>query len=538
LRLSLALLALGALLQETRPAATSPPRLVVVCVVDQMREEYLDRFARGFGEGGFKRLLAQGTRYAACDYPYAGTETGPGHATIATGTLPSTHGIVSNRWFDRAVGKSVYCVSDSGASLLGPKGRVKGAGMSPRNLLVDTLGDRLRKASDASRVFAISQKDRAAIPLGGRLATGVLWFHPPSGQFVTSTFFGSSAPAWLAAFTQAHSLPAPPRVWERLHPDSLYELCGPDETTWERCKEGLSSAFPHSIASWKAANYSPVALEMLTDLALEILDREKLGQQEAPDLLLLSYSATDYVGHAFGPDSHEVFDIFARLDRELARLLARLDATVGAGRYVFALTSDHGVCDVPEVAAARGKKDVGRLDLPSADIKTIETALGEALGKSLSKDQRWIAFVSDSDVYLDAIALRSTGIERQRAAEALRDVLSKEPWVAAAFTLADIRVGDDNPGDEMRTLIRASIDPSRSGDVYFVPRPGWIVTGDTTTHGTPHAYDRRVPLLLMGGGAVTGRVIRVPVTPADLAPTLGEWSGVERQGFEGRILPR
>lgn len=551
----IATLALAAQAAAAIELKAPPPKLVVVCVFDQMRGDFLDRFAPAFGEGGFKRVQREGTRWVSCDYPYAATETGPGHATIATGALPYVHGIVANDWFDRALGKSVYCVEDRDVQIVGSAGMVAGLGMSPRNLVGETLGDSLRRASPASRVFAVSQKDRAAVPLGGRLASGVYWFDRPSGGYVTSTWYPDGAPRWLEEFTKARGCAAQPKAWERALPVSAYEACGDDDAPWERGKgTGLGRTFPHPLDAmpagserfWTGIDHSPRGMTILADLASELLDRHALGRGSATDLLLVSFSSTDFVGHEYGPDSHEVFDVYACADRELARLLAKLDAAVGAGRYVLAVTADHGVGDVPERLTSLGLEG-GRIELGGGSAKRpmgsdrarIEAGLSEAFGKKLPDGERWLAWVTEGEATLDAARLKEHGVAADAAAEALRDVVARQRGIAAAYTRKQLLEGRFADNDRVARALRLSTHGSRSGDVLFALRPFWLASPNAASHGTPNLYDRRVPMLLMGPGVDRGRTVADPVSPTDLAATLAAMLRIlPPPGCEGRVLPR
>ncbi|HKE02054.1 MAG TPA: alkaline phosphatase family protein [Planctomycetota bacterium] len=516
--------------QTPSPARDEPPPLVVVCVFDQMRADYLERFAPVFGDGGIRRLLAEGADFTSCEYPYAGTETGPGHTTIGTGVLPAVHGIVANHFFDREAGRRTYCVEDRDSPLVGAKGEVEGKGRSARWIAADTLGDRLRRESPASRVYAVSWKDRAAIPLGGKLANSVLWFSPEAGGFVSSRAWPSAIPPWLAEFQDAHALARLPSSWDRSLPLEAYARCSPDDSAWEHASSKLGRVFPHPIRSWAAVGRTPVGLRMLTDLAIEIVDREKLGRGPASDLLCVSWSATDYAGHDYGPSSQEALDVYACADRELARFLAKLDSAVGAGRYVVALTSDHGVAEVLE---PRGETTHRIHDVD----KELVPGLSKEIGKELSSDRHWIATVAECDIALDRDTLRASGVELDRAATELRDVLRRHPAVEAAYTASELAGEKPAARGPYVDLFRASMHPGRYGDVFFVLRDGWTIGDDAASHGTPHECDRHVPLLVRGPGVRPGRV-DAPVTPADLAPTLAAWLRLPpRPGEEERRLP-
>lgn len=530
-------------------APASRPRLAVVCVVDQMRGDYLDKFDRAFGGGGFRRLRREGTHFTNCHFPYAETETGPGHTSIGTGRLPRHTGIVANDWYDRALGRSVYCIEDPSVKLIGPNGAAGNAGRSARNLRGETFSDVLRPTPESkSKVFSISVKDRAAIPMGGRHPNGVFWFHPPAGSFVTSTAFAERVPEWLSAFTRSHPLSSMPRLWDRFLPEDAYAPLGLDDQPWEQPGSDMGRVFPHPLfkgakasAHWEAVMRSAASMPLLTDLAIEILNRERLGRGAAVDLLWVSYSATDYCGHDFGPGSHELFDAYARVDREIERLLTALDQAVGKGNYVFALTSDHGACEVPEREIAAGRPG-GRVAIgvdkdgrPTGFLAEIENAFSAAVDRHPSK--RWTAAASQSGLVFSEAALREAGIDLPKACQVMRGVLRAHPVVAAAYTQSEIEARAFEADDAFARAFANGNDRERSDDVHFVLRFGWLATTSASSHGTPHPYDTSVPLLILGGGAA-GTVRPERVTPLDLVPSLAALLDVRApEGCDGTVLP-
>jgi hypothetical protein len=538
--------------RDSRPAAAaeSRPKLVVVCVFDQMRGDYLDRFDAAFGDGGFRRVKREGTHFTNCHYPYAETETGPGHASLASGRLPRHTGITSNEWFDKEQSKIVYCVEDPSVKLLGPGGPVEGTGMSAKNLLGETLSDVVRaESAGLSRVFSISHKDRSAIPMGGHRPNVALWFLPQAGSYGTSSYFAASTPEWLSTFSKSRSLEQMPRTWERALPEQAYAHLGPDSRPWERPRAGMGNVFPHplfvrstALEQWEAVYNAPTWMSTLTDLAFEILGRERLGRGEQTDLLWISYSATDLCGHYFGPGSHELFDAYARADRELERLLTGLDAAMGKGNYVFSLTSDHGVCEVPERELEAGR-DAGRLSLgtdsqgkPAGFLAEIETAFSTRVGKQPRR--RWAKYVTASSFTFSRSELDAAGLDEDDACKALRDVLRQNPRIAAAYTQKEVeRKKDDVKSPFLRAFYNSNFG-ARCGEVFFVLKPGWLATTTPATHGTPHPYDTFVPLLLMGPGVPKGSLDASPVTPLDLTPTLARILGIRApEGCDGSVLP-
>lgn len=531
----------------SRPAR---PKLGVVVVFDQMRGDYLDRFVSYFGEGGFRKVLANGVNATQCLYPYANTETGPGHATIGSGRFPNHHGLVANDWYDRAARRTVYVSEDRSAKLLNPDGETKGLAMSPRSRFGEGLAERVEAATGGkSHTISVSIKDRAAIGMGGA-SDRVMWFHPESGSFVTSTFWAAGLPPWLKDFTATHSLDVLPRRWERALPEAEYAGCDPDDAKWERGPSGMGITFPHPLDArkdplkrWEAVITSPVGMTMLTDLAMEILEREKLGTDDVVDLLWVSYSPTDYVGHTFGPESQEVMDIYIRADRELARLRAKLVEICGEGGFALAISSDHGVCECPDRCTARGG-DAGRLSFavdgkgkPVGDLVDLEEGISLKLGKKPGRGKRWIGYIGDNDMYFDPDTLQILDVKAEEAAVALRDTVRSNPKFVAAWTREEALAGKLPKEDPIAQATMAGFHPDRSGDVLFSRRPGWLASTHVASHGTPHRYDQWVPLLFEGPGVAGGRKIEERTTPADLVPTMAAMLRIEaRPEWDGRSL--
>ncbi len=532
------------------PGGSVAPKLVVVCVFDQMCGDTLEKFAPAFGEDGFRRLLREGTRWTECHYPYAITETGPGHATIGSGRLPVRHGIVANEWFDVTKRRTVYNVEDSDAKLVGAAGEAPGLGMSPRNFEGLGLGDLWQaQGGPGGRVVSVSTKDRSAILMGGRKPTAAYWFCPPAGSFVTSTYYAPRVPGWFAEFGATRTLEALPSTWHRSVPEEIAARFDRDDAPWETGRAGMGSAFPHpldgkesALDRWDAINTSPVSLNMVTDLVLELIDREELGQRDRTDLLFVSWSSTDYVGHWFGQDSVEALEIWAAADADLARLLTHLDRVVGPGRTLVALTSDHGVSEVPERILDRGGSG-GRVHYSvdgdgyaKDDLALVESALSAKLGRRPGRTKRWSAYVTDADFFLDRRELEVQGVALADASTALRDVLRTMPFVESAWTRDELLAGVADPRAKAVAL---SCRADRSGDVLYVLKPGYLTGRIVATHGTPHRWDRWVPLLLAGPGIPRGRRVSEPVSPADLAPTLAARFGIPAAGaaFDGRPLP-
>ncbi len=533
----------------------APPDLVVVISIDQMRVDYLERFAPYFGEGGFNRLVRQGLSFADCHYKHSVTKTGPGHAVMLTGVHANQHGIIANEWLLRAwpALEQVNCVEDRDAPLVGaapqtvrsPGGGLEAkTGRSPRHLLVSTVGDQLKlRYGSAAKVFGVADKDRAAILMTGKLADGAYWTE--EGRVVTSTFYRQELPGYLTAFNAERRVEQLfGREWTRLLDASVYEkVQGPDDAEGEASDFGLARTFPKRIDGgrkeiskdyYEAFDHTPWSNEFVAAIARELITQEKLGQADgAPDLLAVGFSQPDKIGHAYGPDSHEVMDSYVRLDRTLAELLQFLDEKIGAPHYLVVLTADHGVAPLPErvQSGARGMV-AGRVKGAELD-QQVFTALDKQFG-GLAGGERWAAR-DGLGYHLNPAALAQKQLTPMVLETALHDALLKLPAVAAAYTRT--RLTDPAPLDRWGEAMRLSYYPPRSPDVMLVLKPYFIDRANTgTTHGMPYDYDTHVPLVWFGAGVQPG-VRTERVGEDDLAPTLARLLGVPEPPLaQGRIL--
>lgn len=514
---------------EQRPSGTGPA-LVVLVVVDQMRADYAQRYGRHWTQG-LKRLFDRGTVYDDASYPYLNTVTCAGHATLSTGAFPKTHGIIMNQWFDRDTAAIRTCTADRTVATYTYGREGESAGHSAAALRVPTLAERLRAQWPDSRAVTVSLKPRSAIMMAGKGATAVTWYE---GGWQSSTAFGRPH-AEMAPIVARHPLEAlRSAVWTRLLRPSAYQ--GVDDGLGERPEKGRDTQFPHPLTERgadpaKLWEESPFSDDALGDIATSAIRRFKLGQRGAVDFLGVSFSSTDFVGHAFGPESHELQDTLARLDRTIGRLLHTLDREVGRTRYVLALSADHGVVTVPEVARAAGQS-AGRV--PSAKVRaTVEQALAGLV------DGPVVARAEYTQLYVTPAArAKLTATTVAPALAALRAM----PGIAAAVWAGALDEAPPGVAPELLAAIRAGHVPDRSGDIVIVPAPNWIFVlgtsdtdGDATTHGSPYPYDQHVPLVFLGGPFTPGhRTERV--TPADIAPTLAAIAGIPYTGTEGRAL--
>ncbi len=360
------------------PGVRKTPKLVVLISVDQMSPEYFGRFSP-IWSGGLHRLYSRGIVYRNCSLGYAWTETGPGHATMATGCYPSKHGILLNEWHDRRTTERIYCMRDSSAR------PVDGAGglVSPSNLAVTTVGDWLKSVSPLSRVVSLSIKDRSAILMGGKQADAVSWYSARSGKFVSSSYYGDHLPGFVRAFNEKDPLRSVPEAWVRL-PGPCDDRTSPDSMAGEKLWLGSATTFPHPLPEKpRLLPFTPFGDSLVLDLALRAVREMRLGQKDRPDLLCVSLSSTDYIGHYYGPNSVEMCDQLRRLDSYLGDFFASLDASVGMANYTVILTSDHSVRALPEYSTGYGGKPLRRLvdveDVFPA-IRRADSALARRLG--------------------------------------------------------------------------------------------------------------------------------------------------------------
>ncbi len=527
------------------------PRLAVLIVFDQMRGDYLSRWQSLYVEDGFRRLTRDGAWFQNCHYPYAGTATGPGHASIMSGCSPDRHGIVGNNWYDRTEATSVYCATTMRYERVPPpeiepkttekkdakegddaEKKPKGAG-SPLRMLAPTLGDVLKEAtSGQGRVVGLSLKDRSAILPVGRKPDACYW--ADKGIFVTSTYYRERLHPWVEEFNSRRLADQWfGKSWERFRPNIDYtKYSGPDQAPGEGKGSGQGNVFPHPFADDKkpAKRYydsvanSPAGNELLFEFAKTAIKAERLGSDDTPDLLVVSFSSNDLVGHAWGPDSHEVLDITLRSDVMIRDFLNFLDETVGKGRYVVAMTADHGICPLPESRRVQGLSS-GRV-LPVNGVAASEQFLRKAYGEPEVAKTRYLESFSDSSIYLNRRLIESRGLNVPDVAVTLQRFLKSQPYILTAYTRADL--AELAPDDVIGQRVRKSFHHDRSGDLYVIAKPYYLVSSylTGTNHGTPHPYDTHVPLVVYGQEIKPG-VRQDAVTPQAAAAILARALGVK-----------
>ncbi len=507
------------------PAFQTPPKLVVGIVVDQMRTDYIYRYWDNFGEGGFKRLCTNGAFLRDAHFDHVPTETGPGHASVFTGTVPSRHGVVANDMYVRATGKTLYCAAGPDTILGVGIDSVAGR-KSPMNLLATTIADELERRFDGrSRTIGIAFKDRGAILPIGRTGDAAYWFGGGAdGAFGTSTWYMRELPSWVQRFN-GERLAASylGRTWDPLLPRDRYHTPLPDDNPYEIPLTGAATptlpidlkALHKTSGSTGIIAYTPWGNTLTTDFALAAIEAEQLGADKVTDLLALSYSSPDILGHRVGPRAIELEDMYLRLDQDIARLLEELDKRVGPDAYTVFLTADHAALDVPAYLASLK----GSAGYP--DAAAMERGLNAELARRFGPG-KWVRAMINEQVFLNDSLIRTKKLDAERVQRAAADFLLTDPLVAEALTASDLSRFAYTEG--LRRSLQRGFMAHRSGDVLFAYRPGFFegygpAPTKGTTHGSGWNYDTHVPILLFGQGIRPGNVLRRS-SITDIVPTI------------------
>ena len=506
------------------------PKLVVGIVVDQMRYEYLPRFWSKFGDDGFKRLVNEGYSFTNNHFNYFPTYTGPGHAAIYTGTTPSVNGIVGNSWFDRSGKKGMYVVSDTLMQTVGGEGNV--GRMSPVNLLSTTVTDELKQGVTGAKVIAVSVKDRGAVLPAGHLGDGAYWYDDETGRFITRSWYGKQLPGWVQDFNErALAKKYSQKKWQPLYDMDQYNSSNQDNSPYEGTLGGEGKpVFPHAMdSSLSTIKTSPYGNTLVAKIAQAAVEGRSLGDDLATDFLAVSFSSTDYVGHRFGPNSIELADTYARLDRDIAELLSHLDEQVGEGNYLVFLTSDHGAVDVPASLNDRGLPG-GRFDSRMA-FDSLQTHLKNAYG-----DESWIATYRNQQVYLNRELIAQKDVSLQQIQQRAAQFLKRFEGVISTNTAYNFETKAYTKG--LQAMYQRGHNPERSGDIYIQLAPGWLDYPSEvgTSHGSPYNYDTHVPLLFYGWNIPQGSSNAKTVIP-QIAPTISTMLQIEfPNGSDANVL--
>ena len=495
------------------------PKLVVGIVVDQMRYDYIYRFWDDFGNDGFKRLINEGHFFRNAQFGYVPTYTGPGHASIFTGTTPSVHGIIANNWYDKQASEMVYCAGDGSretvcnceknhTDVISTDGK-----MSPHQMLTTTIGDEMQLFNPESKVIGISLKDRGAILSAGHAADAAYWMDS-KGEWITSSYYMDELPDWLKEFQDEN-------------PSSNY-LKGDWEVD-EQFSHNLDSLFINKGGS--GIKSTPFGNTILKELAIEILKNEKLGKGNSTDFLSVSFSSTDYIGHQYGPHAAEIKDTYIRLDNDIADILNNLDKEIGAENVVLFITADHGVVSEPQELLERNIP-AGYFD-GSVMKKELSTHLITNYGEG-----EWIENYSNNQLFLNRKLISERNINLQEIERKCASFFLKYEWVKNTYTATQIHENEYN--DSFHSLIQRGYNQKRSGDVIVSLQTGWLSSyweKGGTTHGSSYSYDTHVPLIFWGGKIPQGQTDR-KVNIRDIAPTISTILGTAYpNGCTGNPLP-
>lgn len=512
---------------------TSSPKLIVGIVIDQMCYDYLYRYQGEFGENGFQKIMEKGTNCRNVHYNYVPTFTGPGHASIYTGTTPNNHGIVANDWFERESNKLINCVDDAAVESVGTN---SSDGLcSPHHLKTNTITDQLKLTYPKAKVISMSIKDRGAILPGGHLSDGSYWFDYSTGHFITSSFFESELPSWLREFNSENRVNKyMQQTWNTLKDISIYDESSPDNSTYEHLLPGKSSpTFPYDLKAMTGGVMNnelfvetPFANTLLTDLAIKSLDSECLGKDNQTDILCISYSTPDIAGHSFGPYSVELQDIYMRLDLDLAKLIEELETKVGKDEFVLFLTADHAVVPVPQYLI--DKKLPGGYVFLNQNIAQLKKDVIKKFGHDLILNQ------INLNIYLDHQRIDSLNLDLDQISEFVSEKVQAWENVKRVFTAKQIlSAAQDN---EWLDMVRKGYHPRESGDVLFILEPGFLpksvdseLARKGTSHGSAFNYDTHVPLLWYGKGIPQKEVFR-KINITDISATLTHLLYLQRSG--------
>lgn len=497
------------------------PKLVIGIVVDQMRYDYIYRFWDDFGQQGFKRLIKQGFFCRNANFSYSPTFTGPGHASIFSGSTPSTHGIIANNWFDKETKTSIYCAGDGNMEticncekqsidVISEDGK-----MSPHHMLTSTIGDEMKLFNPTAKIFGVSLKDRGAILSAGHSANAAYWMDS-EGQWITSSYYMEELPKWMIEYQEKNPT-----------------------TKWLQGEWSVEGKFTHNLDNALLVNgpsaikTTPFGNTVLNELAIEILKQEDLGKRKVTDFLSISFSSTDYIGHKYGPHAPEIKDTYIRLDQDISRLLKVIDKIIGMKNVVVFLTADHGVVSEPRELKKR-KIPAGYFDKLACKA-SLEKSLNTKYGSG-----NWVLNFSNGQVFLNHELINQKNISLESIQEYCANFLIKINGIKRTYTAKQMNENTyDNPSMQ-NALIQKGFNQKRSGDVIVVLEIGWIGKHwekGGTTHGSSFSYDTHIPLIFWGGLIPRGQLDR-PVYIRDIAPTISTLLGISYpNGCTGDPIP-
>lgn len=497
-------------------ARVQRPKIVIGVVIDQMRWDYLYRYFDRYSSKGFRRLLAEGYSCENAFIPYLPTVTGVGHTSIFTGSVPALNGIIGNNWYERSTGKDMYCVADSSVKTIGSN--TSAGKMSPKNIWGTTIGDELRFSSNyKSKVISVSMKDRGSIPSGGHTANGTYWYDATTGKWITSSYYMSELPEWVnRQNNNGYIDEIMKHDWQTLFPIESYNNSSADNKNYEEAIKGETTVtFPHKLSlitdkKYESFRYTPFAITYTFEMAKAAIKNENLGKNNVTDMLSISISPTDWIGHSFGPNSVEIEDTYLRLDKDIAAFLFYLDSAFGK-QYVFFLTADHGVSPSPKFMWENKSpastwedknltKEVNQLVSEKFDISSV------------------VLSIKNEQLYLHREAIRQSGKNYSEVISAIIEFVKKRSYVLTAFELE--KISQAVLPERLKMMYVNAYNPLRSGDIQLVARTGFF-SGNLTgsSHGGWSPYDAHVPLLWFGWHVTKGSTRRETYI-TDIAPTL------------------
>jgi predicted AlkP superfamily pyrophosphatase or phosphodiesterase len=522
---------------QTRPNV----KLVLQITIDGLRADLLNRYGDGFGKGGFRYLMEKGTVYTNAHYQHANTETIVGHTTLATGTFPSQHGMVGNVWFDREAGELAYNIEDPDSPIIPTReNESKGEqvdpaqkksrtqGRSPAAILAPTFGDGLAAYfGGRSKIFGVSGKDRSAVSMAGR-AGKAFWYSTNTGDFITSTYYYDAYPDWVSKWNGLRKADGyAGKSWSLLNDASTYLLASQDDRPYEADLKGYGRVFPHPFGQADNKLFhtrilvSPVGDQLTLDFSKALIIHEKLGQDDIPDYLSISFSGVDAVNHFFGPSSLENEDVVVQLDRTLADLFAFIDKTVGLKHTLIVLAADHGMADMPEYMTELGFK-AGRLD--PDEILAAANKAGQKFGVD-----KIVRFFFRPYLYLNDEKIAAAKLDPAKVEQAVADALTDFDGIALAVASSRLFAQHTNP---LLEQVRNNYHISRSGDIYIIQEPYWFLFDKgpiAGMHGSPWRYDTHVPIIFLSP-AIQPKTVHRRVHPVDVAPTMAAFLGMTPPG--------
>lgn len=533
--LSMALLGCGTVsAQQSNTVAIERPKLVVGIVVDQMRWDYLYRYQKRYTDGGFKRLLGEGFSCENTMIPYVPSVTAIGHTCIYTGSVPSIHGIAGNNFVKD--GKKVYCTDDDSVKPVGTTSEA--ALMSPRNLWVSTIGDEMKIASNGrAKVVGVALKDRASILPAGHNPNGAFWFDDQTGCFITSSYYMDRLPKWVEAFN-GKRLPEQylSQKWNTLYPKNTYTESTTDENEYENgIRDGVKATLPLNLPElYKKYGYgiirnTPFGNSLTLDMAKAAIDGEQLGADDETDLLAVSCSSTDYIGHQVGTHAIETEDTYLRLDKAIADFLSYLDSKVGKGNYLVFLSADHGAMNNAAFLQDR------RIPAGSWDASATAKKLNHVLAKEYPEAGDIVKTVMNYQVFFNRDVIKSKQLDFDNIKQTVVNVLKEDPSVLYACDMA--KASTESIPEEVKSRIINGYNRERSGDVVIILKPNFYAHGmKGTDHGAWNSYDTHIPLVFMGWGIKHGATTKQTFM-TDIAPTIAAMLHVQApNGCVGKAI--